>query len=49
MDSTADDITRVHRIYLRGRKMDISRAGDGDMGREYRVRFVQHLLAGWQS
>ncbi len=46
MNDTTDNITRVLRIYLRGRKMDVGRPGDGDRGREYRVRFVQHIVAG---
>jgi hypothetical protein len=46
MTDTTDNITRVLRIYLRGRKMQVGRPGDGDRGREYRVRFVQHIVAG---
>jgi len=49
MNLDRERIARVIRIYMHGRRMNIGRAGDGDMGREYRVRFVQHIVAGAQS
>lgn len=44
--TTADRAERILRIYLRGRRMDVGRIGDGDPGREYRVRFLLHVTAG---
>ena len=34
------------RIYLPAGRLNVGAPGDGDRGREYRVRFLGHIIAG---
>lgn len=44
-----EHLTCALRVYLRGGRLDMGIAGDGDRSREYRVRFVQHLVMGMNA
>ena len=43
---SADPTDIIRRIYLREARMDVGTAGDGDRGRDYRVRFLGHIIRG---
>jgi hypothetical protein len=48
---TADPTTYARwlmfrRIYLPAGRLNVGTPGDGDRGREYRVRFLGHIIAG---
>jgi len=39
----------IRRIYLRGGRMDVGTPGDGDRSRDYRVRWLGHIMQGCRA